>query len=100
MIPHDLMSSENTNKAELRISPQREKRKKGLIHLSKEKDREREALSPSASLLSQLLGVFCMGMVVAMQTGCKWVIQGSFSHYIYKHILFCLLPSFRKIQGF
>lgn len=34
-IPDDLMSSETPNKAELRISLQREKRNKGLIHLLK-----------------------------------------------------------------
>lgn len=47
MIPDDLMSSKNTNKAELRISPQREKRNKELIHLLKPTDileREREGV--------------------------------------------------------
>lgn len=38
LIPDDLMSSKNINKAELRIRPSREKRNKGLIHLLKPTD--------------------------------------------------------------
>lgn len=38
LIPDYLMSSKNTNKAELRISPLRDKRNKGLIHLLKPTD--------------------------------------------------------------
>lgn len=56
LIPDDLMSSKNINKAELRISLETERRNKGLIHLLKPPDilqRERrgeKASSQSASL--------------------------------------------------
>ncbi len=38
LIPDDLMSSKSINKAELRISPWRERGNKGLIHLLKPTD--------------------------------------------------------------
>ena len=77
MIPDDLMSSKKHKQAELRISPKRDKRNKGLIHLLKptdvlERQREKEGRSEklclqNASLLSQKQSISYRGMMVTMQ---------------------------------